>query len=122
MTTSDPKDEKKGIERRKTARFPFVANAEVREANSDAKLNARVSEISLNGCYLDMINPLPMGTMVFVKIFTETDFLETSASVVYSHPNLGIGLAFRELSPHFRPVLQKWLLEALRSSAPGGKA
>ena len=122
MTTADPKDEKKGAERRRTARFPFIANAEVREANSDVKLNARVSEISLYGCYLDMINPLPMGTLVSVKVFTEIDFLETVASVVYSHPNLGIGLAFRDMNPHFLPILQKWLLEALRSSGLGQKS
>jgi hypothetical protein len=122
LTNSDPKDQQRAQERRKTARFPFVANCEVSEANSDARIKARVSEISLYGCYVDMLNPPPVGARVFIKIFTEADFLETSASVVYSHPNLGIGVTFRELGLHFMPVLQKWLLEAVRSSGRDEKA
>jgi hypothetical protein len=116
LTTSPPNDNQKPKERRSTARFPFVADAELSETNSSTKLSARVSEISINGCYLDIINPLPVGTPVFVKIFTQSEFFETSATIVYAHPNLGIGLAFRSVSPHFLPTLQKWLLEALRAA------
>lgn len=120
MTTSNPMDPAKPAERRRTARFPFVANAEVTDTASNTQIKARVSELSINGCYVDMINPLPVGTGVFIKIFTQTDFFETSASIVYSHPHLGIGLAFRNVSPHFVPTLQKWLREAVRSIAPPG--
>jgi len=116
LTFSPPKDQPRPPERRRTARFPFVADAEVAETTSKARLNVRVTEISLYGCYLDMVNPLPVGTPVFIKIFTPTDFFEASASVVYSHPNLGIGLTFRDVSPHFLPILQKWLLEAARAN------
>jgi hypothetical protein len=95
-----------------------VANAEVSETASQIRIFARVSEISMNGCYLDMINPLPVGTEIFVKIFTETDFFESAATVVYSQPNLGVGLMFQDISRHFLPSLQKWLLEAMRAAAP----
>jgi hypothetical protein len=122
LTTSGPKDWETGAERRKSPRYPFVANAEVREANSDAKLNARVSEISLNGCYVDMVNPLPVGTAVVVKIFAGGEFFESAANVVYSHPNLGLGLMFRDVSVHFVPTLRKWLLEAMNAAKPGHKA
>jgi hypothetical protein len=122
LTTSEPKDGEIGAERRKSPRYPFVANAEVREASTDAKLNARVSEISLNGCYLDMVNPLPVGTAVVVKIFTVGEFFESAANVVYSHPNLGIGLMFHDVSVHFVPTLRKWLLEAMCTAKPGQKA
>jgi hypothetical protein len=119
LTTAHPKDGEKAAERRRAGRFPFVANAEVRETNSDTQINARVTEISIYGCYLDMINPCPVGTAVSIKIFTQSDFFETSASVVYSHPNLGVGLTFRDVSPHFLPTLQKWLLEAVRANRQG---
>jgi len=114
LTDSNPTNTGNPAERRKTARFPFIANAEVTDTGANAKINARVSELSINGCYVDMLNPLPAGTLVFIKIFTETDFFEASASVVYSHPHLGIGLAFRNVSAHFLPTLQKWLREAVR--------
>lgn len=116
MSTLDPKDGERPAERRRTTRFPFVANAEVKELSADTRINARVTEISLYGCYLDMLNPPAVGTPVFIKIFTEKDFFETAASVVYSHPNLGVGLTFRDVAPHFLKILQKWLLEALHAS------
>jgi hypothetical protein len=121
LSTTDPKDSQRGAERRKTARYPFVANAEVREAAADTRISARVTEISVNGCYLDMLNPPAVGTSVLLKIHTEKDFFETSASVVYSHPNLGVGLMFREVNPHFLPTLRKWLLEAMCAAGNGGK-
>jgi len=52
---------------------------------------------------------LPDGTLVQVKIITETQIFEAPARVVYSHTHLGMGLAFREVLPNFVAVLQNWL-------------
>lgn len=79
-------------------------------------MHARVSHLSLYGCYVDMSNPLPGGTHIHVKIFTDTDFFEAGATVLYSQPNLGMGLAFRDVRPHFLPTLQKWLLQAMHKA------
>jgi hypothetical protein len=74
---------------------------------------ARVTEISLNGCFLQMANPFPDRTPILVKIFVEGSFFEAHGTVVYSQPNTGVGVAFRELKPYFVAVLKKWLLEAM---------
>jgi hypothetical protein len=118
LTTSREETGAKNGERRKKGRFSFVANAEISETGSRTRLNARVSEISVNGCYLDMLNPLPIGTKVLVRIFTEADSFEASASVVYSHPNLGLGLAFQDVSQDSLPTLQKWLTKAMQATDP----
>ena len=114
MTTSAPKDNRPEVDRRRAPRYPFVATAEIVETSSGARIYARVSDLSLYGCYLDMSNPLPTGAHVFVKIFTDTDFFEADASVAYSQPNLGVGLAFRDVKPSFLPTLHKWLLQAMQ--------
>lgn len=103
-----------GAERRRVPRFPFVASAEVVDSNSKAKLVARVSELSMYGCYVDTINPLPKGASVFIKIFTAADFIEANGMVAYVHPNLGMGIAFFNVNAHFLPILQVWLLRAMR--------
>jgi hypothetical protein len=121
LTVPPPNNPERKDDRRRTPRYAFVANAEVSENSSQARIFARVSEISMNGCYLDMINPLPEGTEIFVKIFTPTDFFESAATVVYSQPNLGVGLTFHDVSRHFLPSLQKWLLEAMRAAVPTGE-
>lgn len=101
-------------ERRQSPRYPFHAEAEVTEEESKAKLTAKVSELSVNGCYVDMVNPLPQGTAVMVKIFTETEFVEARAVVVYSHPNMGMGIAFRQLGKtYYLETLRKWFLSAI---------
>jgi hypothetical protein len=104
------------VEQRRAPRYPFVANAEIVEMSSGSRMFVQVRELSLYGCYLDMAQPLPSGAHVFIRIFTSTDFLETNACIVHSQPNLGVGLAFRELNPHFFPTLREWLHEAMQDA------
>jgi hypothetical protein len=97
-------------ERRRMPRVPFVAQAELLEVDTGTRMNAQVSELSLHGCYVDTLNPLPKGTSVYVKIFTQEYFFETPAIVVYAHAQLGMGLAFHDVKPHFVGVLQNWVM------------
>src|SRR6266852_4745046 len=100
-------------DRRRSPRYPFVGSIEMREGTSEDKRTARVKELSLNGCYVDTENHYPIGTSLAIKLFTETEFFEAQASVIYSHPNLGMGLMFRETKPYYLMVLRKWLLAAM---------
>ena len=100
-------------ERRRALRYPFDASAEVSREKTDARLPARVTEVGPNGCYLQLAAPFEVGTSIFVRIFVEGSFFETHASVAYSQPNTGMGVAFRDLKPYFVEVLRKWLLDAM---------
>jgi hypothetical protein len=100
-------------DRRKTPRYPFLASIEMREGTSADKRTERVKELSLNGCFVEMTQPLAVGTALGVKVFTETEYFESQASVMYSEPNLGMGLMFREIKPYYLMVLRKWLLAAM---------
>jgi hypothetical protein len=94
---------------RRAPRYPFTAPAEVIVESSGAKTIARVTELSLYGCYLDACLPVSAKTLVLVKIFEPNEYFEAGATVVYAHPLLGLGLAFRGVKPDFLRVLQKWL-------------
>lgn len=96
-------------ENRRAPRYPFIASAEVRTENTGSQLAARVSDISVTGCYVDTINPLMGGTSVRLKIHTETQAFEAPATVVYAHAHLGMGLKFGELPANSQNVLQTWL-------------
>jgi PilZ domain len=100
-------------DRRRSPRYPFVGSIEMREGTSQDKRTARVKELSINGCYVDMESPYPNGTALAVKVFTETEFFEAQASVIYSQPNQGMGLMFRDTKPYYLMVLRKWLLSAM---------
>ena len=101
-----------GDERRRTPRYPFIATAEVIEKGSKTGISTRVSELSLHGCYLDMPNPLPEDSAITVKVYSEGKFFEAAGTVVYSKPNLGIGVSFQGIRPQFLTVLKQWLLAA----------
>jgi hypothetical protein len=97
-------------------KFFFTAAAEIApESSPGATVPVRVTELSLYGCYVETPAPFDPKTRVLVKIFNSEEYFETKALVTYVKPALGMGLAFREVKPNFRFVLQKWILAAMRS-------
>jgi hypothetical protein len=99
-------------ERRHAPRYSFIANAELVQEKSIVTITARVSELSLHGCYLDMVNPLPVRTIVLIKISSATDSFQAKGKVLYVHPGIGAGVIFVEVSPESQAVLQRWLARA----------
>jgi len=96
-------------ERRRTPRYVFFASAELLEEKSEVRVASRVSELSLYGCYLDMMNPFPKDTQVLVRIWTDEKFFQTKGKVIYSQPNMGAGVVFIDVEPMYQPILQQWL-------------
>jgi hypothetical protein len=79
---------------------------------ADVRIASRVSELSMHGCYLDMMNPFPTGTLVLVKISAGEAFFEARSKIVYSQMNMGAGVGFLEVKPDSQVVLERWLDEA----------
>jgi len=101
---------------RRGLRVLFTAAAEIApDSSPSATVAARVTEISLQGCYLDTPAPFAVGTPVLVKIFDAAEYFEAKATVISVKPAVGMGLAFREAKPHFLAILQKWILAGLRN-------
>ena len=103
-------------ERRRGPRYPFIASAELIEQKADVRIASRVSEVSQNGCYLDMMNPFPQGTMVLVKISAGEDFFQAKGKIVYSQMNMGAGVGFLEIDEASQTVLDRWMDEAKKES------
>lgn len=99
-------------EKRRTPRFPFHAVAEVREMESGKELATRVSELSVNGCYIEEQNPFPGGTVVRLKIISGSEVFDATAKVLYAHANLGMGVMFQDVSLRSGTVLREWLRAA----------
>ncbi len=94
-------------------RFAFSASAEIApESSGAAFIPARVTELSLRGCFLETSASFEKQRPVFLKIYNSGEYFEAPASVLYVMSS-GLGLVFREIKPHFRVVLQNWVLAAL---------
>lgn len=103
-------------ELRRTPRYTFIATAELIEEKTDVRIATRVSELSLHGCYLDMMNPFPENTIVRVKIFAGNDFFQANGKIVYVQPNLGAGVSFLEVDPQHLTILERWLNQAQKDN------
>jgi hypothetical protein len=99
-------------QRRRNPRYAFIANAELFETSTKMQIATRVSELSMQGCYLDMLNPFPEDTIALVKISAGDKVFETKVRVVYAHSNLGVGLVFLDPDPKNVEVLKSWIDEA----------
>jgi hypothetical protein len=103
---------------RSVRRCPLVASAEVTELGSGTLLSARTSELAIGGCYVDSLNPFPEGTLVGLRILRDQGVFETKARVVYCDPSFGMGLAFTEMPPDQRSLLEGWLIEIVSQLRP----
>jgi len=100
-------------EERRGLRFAFSASAEVAPGSSPTSfVPAHVTELSLRGCFLETSARIEKQHPVFVKIFESGEYFEAEATVLYVKPT-GLGVVFREIKPHFRGIIQKWVLAAL---------
>ena len=105
-----------GRERRRDPRYSLIAEARVIDIGSGSEFKVRISELSISGCYLDFLNPIPDGTDIVVKISRDTGIFETNAKVVYNHPGMGLGIRFVDPKPTQQAVLNRWIAELASAS------
>ena len=67
---------------RRSPRFPFIASAQVVETRTEARLQARTSDISREGVYLDMLNPLPTGTRLRINVTHQNKQLDAESVIL----------------------------------------
>ena len=96
-------------ELRRSPRVPFIASAEVIDTETLVRLSARTADLNRHGCYIDMVNPLPLGTTVQLEIAHGERTLSATAGVVYSQTPLGMGVEFRSLDASEQGKLEQWL-------------
>jgi hypothetical protein len=102
-------------ERRRTPRYPFVATVELIQKDAKAGISAKITELSLYGCYVELPDPFPKDTQIFLKVYANGKFFESLGVVVYAHPAQGNGVRFQNVNPHYLTVLKQWLIEAAHS-------
>ena len=98
-------------ERRCATRLPFIAPIEMVEMRTGSRIQARTSDLSLQGCYVDTLNPLPVGAAVRLQIHRAGMILDVLANVSSRHAGSGMGLVFGEITEPQRAVVESWLGE-----------
>lgn len=84
-------------ERRITDRVPL--SLEVRWDSLSGRRSARISDISLTGCYVESLGQVTLGEQVRLEMQTPTGrWITLSGEVVHHDPNIGFGVRFASLS------------------------
>ena len=105
-----------GADRRIHPRYEFTAAVEVLAADSGARIETRVRDLSQQGCYVDTSDALPLGTVTDVHIKKGAQLFEARARVVYSRATKGMGLVFTAIEPEHVRALETWLIESRETS------
>jgi len=98
-------------QRRTVPRYSLIASAEVLEPATDARMSGRISEISRKGCYVDLLNTLPVETTVQLRITRDQGSFTTMARIIYVQEGLGMGVAFVDPPQDQLRILDSWLAE-----------
>ena len=99
-------------DRRRVSRYFFSAEAELLEPQTEVRVASRVGDLSLHGCYLDMMNPFPPDTLVSLKITFANETFHSHGRIAYAIPNVGAGAAFLDVEAKDQALLQRWVEQA----------
>jgi len=98
-------------ERRTVPRYTLIASAEIVEPASGVRMTGRISEISRKGCYVDLLNTLPMGTPIQLRISRDQGAFACAGTIIYVQDGMGMGVAFDDLPANQSKTLDSWLAE-----------
>jgi hypothetical protein len=104
-------------ERRRSPRYKCEGSAEFRVGGTNVRTWGTFTDLSLNGCYVEMTATFPVGAMVDLGLELGGLRAEMRGEVRVCYPFLGIGIAFREVSDENRQRLQ----EMVRSLLPAAR-
>lgn len=96
---------------RRSPRCSFVLTAEVTDDGSRT-LIARLRNLNLYGCYIELRNPLAERSSITIKVTTGKTVFQARGRVVYSDRTNGFGVEFEGIAQPYRAVLKDWLTQA----------
>jgi len=86
------------MERRICKRYPVSVGIEVTETEHHAFFRGSTTDVSLSGCYVATIFPLPIGTAVDVKMRINDGNIVGHGLVQTCHPGVGMGIHFTAMT------------------------
>lgn len=106
-----PSDARPPNARRTVPRYSLIVAVDIVEPASDLHLTGRVSEISRKGCYVDILNTLPVGTVIRLRMSRDQGEFSTLGTIIYVQEGAGMGVAFQDTPADQMKILDTWLAE-----------
>lgn len=95
--------------RRRYPRHKIKLPIELRDERVKAPTRINATDVSGNGCYVETMLPLPIGTVLRVEFYLDSEHVNVSAVVRTCDPGVGNGIEFTGLPPDGKERMQKYL-------------
>ena len=95
--------------RRRYYRHKISLPLEIHEGRSTAPLRINATDVSGNGCYIESMMPLPLGTELKVEFWLDSDHIKVSAVVRTCDPGVGNGIEFTGMPADTKVRMQTYL-------------
>lgn len=103
---------------RQQERTPVILDIILEGASG--KREARITDISLSGCFIETMTPVNAGESVsFQIIISDKEMLSLRGEIVTVFPGVGFGIRFNHLWENKKTVLEHIIL--MNSGNPWGK-
>jgi hypothetical protein len=96
------------VERRKHPRFRCQNSIEV-HVHGGASFWGTVSDLSLDGCYVEMPLPLAPGTKLKLGLWFGQNKITAEAQVMHRTPGLGVGIKFTQITEEDLDQIRRFL-------------
>ena len=81
---------------------------EVLWEGNTGRYDARTSDLSLGGCFIDTIGRVTSGERLKFKLrMADEEWIEVEGAVIYAYPNVGFGVQFTNISESDKKKLEK---------------
>ncbi len=104
------------IDRRAAPRYPCRASISMRQPEGTGSISAAVTDISSSGCYIELMETYPVGTRLASLLNAESITIRFIAEVRTSHPGVGMGMKFEEMSEADRAALERLIAKLAQAS------
>ena len=104
-----------GGERRRHPRYACRGQVRMLLEESTVWLTGALSDISMGGCYVDVLSPLPLHSRIQMELKVGELVVRAKGQVEVSSQGMGMGIAFTEITTDSRQFLQQmvaWAADA----------
>jgi hypothetical protein len=95
--------------RRRWHRHKISLPLELRDERVNAPLRINATDVSGNGCYVETMQPLPLGTVLRLDFWLDSEHIKITAVVRTCDPGVGNGIEFTGMPPDTKERMQAYL-------------
>jgi c-di-GMP-binding flagellar brake protein YcgR len=96
-------------ERRRYPRYTVHIQIELRQEDNDVPMRLETTDLSRNGCYVQLLAPLPVGIRIQATLWLDGYPVVIRGRVVTRHPQFGNGIMFLEFEADAEQKLSRYL-------------